>query len=158
MTETTRYLVIRDTREQQGWDFPKRDRCLGTDERFLKTGDYSVDGYESVFVVERKRNTSELAQNIIDDRFERELQRMEEFRFGFVVCEFNLEDIVRYPRNSGIPSSKWKDLRITPQFMMKRVHELQLRYKAHWQFVGQYGREYCSSLFKRILEVQCPTN
>jgi hypothetical protein len=146
------YLVLRDTREQQGWEFPAKAPCLGTELATLKTGDYTLKGYEGVFVVERKFSTGEIAQNIVQDRFERELQRLEEFRFPFLVCEFTLADIISFPANSGIPKFKWRSLRITPQFLMKRLNEFQLRYKTRLTFAGIHGREFVSSLFKRITE------
>ena len=150
--EVRPYLVLRDTREQRGWDFPEKHPCLGTEEATLKTGDYTLKGYESIFVVERKFSTGEIAQNIVQNRFERELERLEEFRFPFLVCEFTLADIISFPVNSGIPKSKWQSLRITPQFLMKRLNEFQIRYRTRIIFAGIHGREFVSSLLKRITE------
>lgn len=147
-----RYTVIRDTREQHGWTFPESDRCAGTVVDTLKTGDYSLRGYEGVFVIERKGCPAEFAKNLLERRFEAELERLEAFALPFIFLEFEVEDIVSFPENSGIPVSRWKDVRITPQLFMKRFWEVQLRYRTRVLTVGVRGREAASSLFKRVLE------
>jgi len=147
------YEVIRDTREQEGWVFPASDPCLGTVVGTLKTGDYTLKGYEDVFVIERKGSTGEFAANIVQSRFERELERLKGFRYAFVVLEFTISDIVSFPYNSGIPKDKWRSLRISPQFLMKRINDFQVQYpNVHFVFAGSHGREFASSLFKRIAE------
>jgi hypothetical protein len=35
------YMVIRDTREQDGWEFTPSQNCAGTMDATLKTGDYT---------------------------------------------------------------------------------------------------------------------
>src|SRR5688572_9057132 len=59
------YTVIRDTREQKGWIFEANAYCEGTVIETMKTGDYTLRGLEDRFVVERKRNVAEFAQNIL---------------------------------------------------------------------------------------------
>ena len=80
--------VIRDTREQKtgnGWWFPESSLCAGTVVQTLKSGDYTLEGFEETFVIERKSGTAEIAQNINEGRFVRELERLEEFRFPFLL-------------------------------------------------------------------------
>ena len=48
------YTVIKDTREQRGWIFNKSDRCDGMRVETLKTGDYTLGGFEEMVCVERK--------------------------------------------------------------------------------------------------------
>ena len=152
MSQQIKYTVARDTREQLGWTFPVSDQCLGTVNATLKSGDYTLEGYEEIFAIERKRSSGEFAQNVVQKRFEKELKRLESLEHSFVVLEFNLEDIITYPKNSGIPIKIWNRLQLTPQFFLKRLHELQIEYKTEFIFAGNYGREFCSSLFKRMVE------
>lgn len=150
------YKVIRDTREQaegNGWWFEAGDRCLGTVSAKLDTGDYSLEGLEDILCIERKASTGEFAKNIIESRFERELERMETFKYPFIILEFTIADILTFPRNSGIPPYKWKDLQITSQFMMKRFIEFQMQYKTKIITTGQYyGHKVAESIFKRIID------
>lgn len=154
------YRVLKDTREQEGWDFAAGAHCLGTSPATLKTGDYTLAGYEDVLSVERKRSTGELAGNVLEARFERELERLDDFKYPFLVLEFDLADVASFPANSGIPRPRWKHLRVTPRFLMARLNEYQVNHKVRILFVGRHGREFCSSLFKRVTEAEkrpCPS-
>lgn len=147
-----KYVVLKDRREQLGWDFKPGSSCAGTELATLKTGDYTLRGYESVFAIERKMSTGELSQNITEARFEAELERLEGFAHPFVVCEFTMEDLCSFPNNSGIPKSRWRFLRITPQFLLKRFLDFQMKYKTKFILAGHRGEEVARSLFKRIVE------
>ena len=96
-----KYQVIRDTREQNGWDFTAGNSCEGTLVEGLKTGDYSIKGYEHLLSIERKGCIAELASNLVEDRFERELERMESFKYSFLILEFSRKSLL-----SGIVSSE----------------------------------------------------
>lgn len=146
------YTVIRDTREQTGWHFPQAGLCAGTLVKGLKTGDYSLVGLENKFAIERKRNTGEIAMNITQSRFERELERLREFEWPFLIFEFSYDDIVRFPLNSGIPRSKWKTLRISAKFLEKRITEIQVKHHLPIIFAGNHARAAAEALFKRVAE------
>lgn len=151
---TAEYEVIRDTREKenQGWIFPAKSPCKGTVIQKLATADYTLKGFENALAIERKATTSEIATNLTQDRFDRELERLQEFKYAFIVCEFMLEDVIKFPLNSGVPEKLQSRIRVTPQFILKRLNEIQIKYGIHLIFAGRYGREFCSSLFKRIIE------
>lgn len=150
------YEVIRDTREQKGWQFDAEEFssaiCLGTRVDTMKTGDYTLVGYESVFCVERKGSVAEIARNLIDGAFERELKRMEAFEHRIIVCEFELEDVRRFPLGSGIPQTQQKLLQLTPQFLFKRLNEIIIQHKVPIAFAGKFGKDFTSSYFKRVIE------
>ena len=145
-----KYNVIRDTREQQGWIFEATPYCTGTTIKTMKTGDYTLEGLENFFCVERKKNVSEFAKNILEARFERELVRLEVYPHAYIVCEFSLEDIMKWPLNSGIPKHKLPYVKITKQFILKRFLDIQTQYKVKFIMAGPYGKEVMSSLFKRV--------
>lgn len=150
-----KYQVKRDTREQEehGWMFPESDTCLGTLTETLATADYTLAGYEKLFVIERKGSPAEFCQNIVQDRFDRELKRLEEFTHPFIICEFDMWHIQNFPKKSGIPERLWPKLRITPQYFLLRFWEIQLQYKVRIILAGaDGGRNAASSLFKRIIK------
>lgn len=149
-----KYRVLRDSREKecQGWWFPESDRCLGTIVTTMKTGDYTIEGLEDILVIERKRNTAEFSQNITEKRFDRELERMEQFKYGFMVLEFSMHDIMNFPKNSGIPEHKWKDLQITNKYMLRRFTEYQTQYKSKIILADYYGASVAESIFKRVVD------
>lgn len=69
--------IIRDTREKKPYGFG--DYNVSTTDEPLKTGDYTVEGFEGAFVVERKTK-SDFLQSITHerDRFEAEFERASE--------------------------------------------------------------------------------
>lgn len=151
-----KYTVIRDSREQQGWFFSASKSCEGMTEKALPTGDYTLVGYELLLTIERKGSTGEFARNLLDKRFERELLRMERFKFAYVILEFNMADLMNFPKGSGIPVSKWPQIKTTPYFLLMKFLQLQLDHpNVQVIFAGNYGKDVASSIFKRVIE-RCP--
>lgn len=153
MEKAEKYIVIRDTREQEdcGWQFEENELCAGTERNMLKTGDYSLKGYEAIFIVERKKSTAEFAHNVCEKRFEDELGRLNTIENAFVVCEFEFADLVLFPMNSSIPRHKWLNLKLTSQFLIKRLNDLQLKYpNIKFIFAGRFAQVFMEDLFKRI--------
>ena len=70
------YLVYRDTREKDGWEFTQSGYCAGTQEQTIKTGDYTLYGYENHICIERKGNVSELATNITLPAYKRKYMKV----------------------------------------------------------------------------------
>lgn len=151
MGTVNKFTVIRDTQEQKGWQFKKSKFCTGTIQQKLPTGDYTLQGYEDVFIIERKGTTAEVAKNINEARFERELERLEQFQYPFMLLEFNMEDVISFPKNSGIPFYLWKKLRVTSSFLLRKLLEYQFLYKTRIIFCGNEGPEVAKSIFKRII-------
>jgi hypothetical protein len=146
------YVVLRDTREQQGWDFPLSANCTGVQDATLETGDYTLAGYEKVLCIERKGSCGEFARNLLENRFEKELQRMEAFPHSFIILEFTMAEILSFPKGSGIPPYLWKSLKTSPYFLLKRFIELQFKYKTKIILAGKHGKDVASSVFKRMVE------
>ena len=145
-----RYEVIRDTREQSGWTFAEDNDCTGTVIDTLKTGDYSLRGLENLFTIERKGKCQEFAQNILEDRFEREFERMESFPCSFLFLEFTMKDIMNYPHNQGIPLYLIKKIQVRPEFILSKLLDYNIKYKTKTFLVGQNGKEVAKSLFRKM--------
>ena len=93
-----------DTREQTPWLFEgitKRiDKenvpvVIPTDVVTLKTGDYSIVGFEDRICIERK-SAKDLIQTVAHsrDRFERELRRMQAMEFSAVIVEEEWREVL----------------------------------------------------------------
>lgn len=150
-----KYHVLKDSREQEGgtgWSFSETANCSGMTVQKLDTGDYTISGYEGIFVIERKGCLSEWARNINEKRFDRELERLEEFQYPYIFLEFTIEDILNWPKNCNIPKDKQKEIRINNFFILKKTNEIMVKYKTKIVFTGPYGREVAASLFKRVME------
>lgn len=147
-----KYKVIQDTREQTPWHFAASVCCFGTEVGTLSTGDYTLEGYEEIFVIERKGNISEWAKNIIDPRFVRELERLKDFVHSFVILEFDMADLMNYPYSSNIPKYLWKSVKVRPDLILKKTLEFQCKYPTQIIFAGKHGKKVASSIFKRMVE------
>jgi len=141
-------IVLRDTseRDKKGWFFENMKSAN------LFTGDYTIEGYEKIVIIERKGNISEFAHNIWEQRFENELQRMDTFKYSFLILEFDLSDVMFFPESSQIPKRKWKDLKTTAKSILKRICEIECKYKTKVIFAGKFGQNIAESIFKRVME------
>jgi len=151
------YYVIVDTREKLPYTFQPNDYCEGFIKRKLELGDYSLEKYEEILVVERKRTTAELAINVFEDRFDRELEKISKVKYGFVLCEFSLTDILEFPVGSGIPTSRWDTLKVKPALLLKRVVEYMTQYHSNFIFCDNAlnAQKILNSIFKRVCEIEC---
>ena len=76
-------IILRDTREKQGWDFEEQEITIADCK--LDTGDYTVKGIENELVIERKAGVAEFARNITSPAFKREIRRMAKFPYAFII-------------------------------------------------------------------------
>lgn len=137
------YTIIIDTREQLPFSF-----STATVRQKLDSADYAILGYEERFVIERKRNTQEIAQNVIQDRFYAELERLEQIENPFIICEFDLIDVMNYPKSSGMPPRYWANSKLSADFLLKRLLEIQRDYKTKWIFGSIWANKIADRLIK----------
>jgi len=152
------YVVVRDTREKdkQGWIWNKSKYCAGTVTRKLDTGDYTIemDGVcmSSYVTIERKGSISEWAKNVTEARFERELERLDDIQYAWILLEFNMTDVLNYPVGSGIPKCKWRYLKFRGSFILKKMTEMIRDHRVKIILCGANGKEVASNIFKRVVE------
>lgn len=73
--------------------------------RHLKTGDFTVDGYEDLLMLERKDSIDELAGNFTKGRpqFERLFQRAQKHLIRRLIVKGSLSDIFDHNYRSNLP-------------------------------------------------------
>lgn len=151
------FTVIKDTREQDGYFFGPFNTCAGMIEHKLDTGDYTIEGLEDKICVERKGCVEELAVNLGQKKhaFLDEIERMKPFPHKFLVLEFSLEDLLRFPDETRIPVKNKASLKITGKYMIKCLMEFALYNNIQILFCGNKHNAFLavSSLFKRINEM-----
>lgn len=141
-------IVLVDTKEQMPWHFE------GAKNQSLKTGDYTLEGFENILCIERKRNTGEFAKNICEARFVRELERMIPFKYSFIICEFDIHDVMSFPHNSGIPKKVWHKLRTKSQFLFGRINDFRIQYGVQIILAGAYARDTAFDIMKRVYKYE----
>jgi ERCC4-type nuclease len=151
------FTVIKDTREQDGYFFSAFNTCAGMIEQKLDTGDYTIQGFEDKICIERKGCVEELAVNLGQKKhaFLNEIERMIVFPHKFLVLEFSLEDLVKFPDETRIPIKNKASLKITGKYMLKCLFEFQLYNDIHILFCGNKYNAFLavSSILKRINEM-----
>ncbi len=98
------FTIIVDSREQKPYSFT--GYTCNVKRSGLKTGDYSIEGYESVICVERK-SKEDLYSSLGNSRkrFEAEFQRMSEYEYRALVVEATLQDLMIPPNYSAMTSN-----------------------------------------------------
>ena len=143
--------IICDTREKIPWTFTS-NKIESVEVKKLDTGDYSLENFEDLFCIERKKSTSELFKNIIEKRFEKEMIRMSELSYKFLILEFTFEDVLNYPRGSGIPPKKWRYTKIHPNFVIKKLAEYSVQHGISIIYAGNTANaiQIATSLMKEV--------
>ena len=127
-------IIIKDSREQKPFDFSFYEDVEGECIQALKTGDYTLFGYEDKITIDRKQSVDEIAHNVFEQRFERECQRMENFEEAYILCEFSVGDLTEYVKNSKNPNRK-----LTANSIFYRINQLEDIYKV--KFIFSQNRE-----------------
>jgi hypothetical protein len=132
MIDFSDFNVIIDTREQHPWEFETIEKTIAK----LDTGDYSLKGFEDLFCIERKASVSEFANNITEKRYVDVVERLSKVKYSFLLLEFDLYDLLRYPEGSNVPQRIRDKIRITPKFLLKKINELQIMHNIKVIFCG----------------------
>ena len=151
------FTVLIDTREQSPYAFQhfKADACYKTNSGVsrdlyipktvstIRTGDYSIPGYESEVCIERKSLT-DLYGTLGGgrERFERELERMSKIRVAHVVIEASWIAILQSPPERS---------KLNPKSVFRSINAWEQEFPTiHWQFMD--ARTLAEHKTFRILE------
>lgn len=123
------FNILIDSREKHPYSFfNKFGDLIEPQVRKLDTGDYTLAELENILCIERKESVTELAGNVVQKRFVRELERMRQYKYKFVIMEFSLEDIKGYPHNLTLPPRIKKKIRLNGNFILARICQWSLEY------------------------------
>jgi len=139
----TPFIVVIDKQEKHPWTFQgiksdadqqERPFVVRTVTRHLVTADYTVDGLEDLIRIERKSHEdlwNTLAPEDEYERFQRELDRMRDYRNALVVVEASWQRILTPP-----PLRKTK-----PKSIARKIQSLMLRFP-HVQWITAFDRRF----------------
>lgn len=150
--------IIKDTREKHGWGFDMFDDVESVTIDTLWPGDYTLKGFEDIFVIERKANTGELSMNLGQKKkqFQKELEAMSKLKYKYILCEFPLSDFEIFPKNSGIPKRFWRRLRIQGIYMQSTLFTWAERYEIELHFCGSHfdACQKAIEIFQEVVEYE----
>lgn len=148
------FIVVVDTKEKQPWSFSSPS-ILGVEYRHLKTGDYSVVDLEDVLCIERKKNASELAQNIHQTRFHAELERMQSIKYRYLLLESSIQKVIDYPRLEDLPQSVLSKIRVSGAYLLRCLNRIQVKYGINIIYCGNaYNAAWvATNLMREVVDI-----
>jgi SHS2 domain-containing protein len=131
-------IILQDTKEKLPWSFARYDYCDEQKPTHLEEGDYTIEEYPDLVVIERKHSVAELASNLGLKyvQFVNEMERLKKYRFRYVVCEFSESEVINYPHTSKLPRAVKAKIKMSGKFLMKRIRELTDKYDIRFIFCG----------------------
>lgn len=124
-------IILCDRREKEPFNFSFFNEVTEYKKATLKTGDYTMQDYQNILCIERKKNTGEICINlgIKWKTFQKELERIKVIPYRYLVCEFLETDFNMFPEHSGIPNNKWPFLKMNKNFLKSRFYEVIDKYQ-----------------------------
>ncbi len=135
-------IILIDNREQLPYFFKGYPVEVKT--CHLKTGDYSIEGYEAKITVERKsKQDLYMSLGRERDRFEAEFQRLREFEYAALVIESSLSGLLVPPARS----------QMNPKSIIQSLISWSIRYEVYVFFSDNRTYSECLiySLFEKYL-------
>ncbi len=116
--------ILCDTREQLSYTF-KKYPCR-VERKALKTGDYSVLGFEKNGITIERKSLQDLYQSFGQgrERFEREWIRMQDFNYAAIIIESTLEGILTPPEYT----------QMLPKVIIQSLISWSVKYNVHVLF------------------------
>jgi ERCC4-type nuclease len=143
-----KFTIIRDSREKTGcgWKFKASANCDGMVIKKLDTGDYSLEGYEDLVMIERK-TIPDLWGSLGQwrTRFMKEMDRALEFPVRYLIIEGTLSDI-----NKGFRYSK-----LSSEYILASLISLEVKYGIHVVFTNKrkdIARAYVRKLLAKLFQ------
>jgi len=148
------FVVIVDTKEKKPWELVS-ERVLGREFKSLKTGDYTIEGLEDKICIDRKGSVNEVAGNIHQPRFKRELERIREFPHAFLILEASAQDVLDYPEGSNLPPAILKKIRVNGNYLMTCLNKMQIKYGFNIIYAGnrENAQRIAINLMEHVLEL-----
>jgi len=149
-------IIVQDTREKEPWHLTSFAEVKQQIVETVSAGDYVIKDKEHLITIDRKKKPAELANNLgmYKDRFERELERMREYKHRYVLCEFPYEKLVMFPKGSGLPVRVQRKVRAKGKFLVKQVERMSEEYEVEFIFCAnrEEAQEKAIELFKEALK------
>lgn len=147
-------LVI-DTREKKGWFGDGDDDFAEIKYEKLDTGDYSIQGLESVLCIERKKNVDELLLNFMNNksRIYAEIDRMQTYKYKFLIIEENLEDVLNPLKYYVNKARKFRGREtVPPAIVIANLITLMVEHNINVIFAGDKGQSIAKRIMLKVYE------
>ena len=143
--------IVIDTREQLPLDFRRSKVVEDVLYQTLKTGDYSIEGYECAIAIERK-SPSDLFSTLGKGhkRFKKELERAQELDYFAILVERPFTEIL----NKDFEGSQYTQMR--GDVIIKILYTIKFSYGIDVIFCN--GRQEASSIIRNLFAAYVKNN
>src|SRR5690606_144383 len=135
-----KFTIVCDSREKPNhrWNLEQfNDDCFDqivVDK--LDTGDYTIGQLRNLMAIERKKSPSEVAGNISEKRFADCINRMAKLKYKFIILEFSIDDVLKYPVGSNIPRRVWSKIKVGSSHILGFLTHLSVKHGIHVIWAG----------------------
>jgi len=143
--------IICDTREKPTHRFLFKDYDVNVEIAKIDVGDYKEKEIDNV-CIEKKESIEELFRNLTnkDDkiRFNKELLKMNNFDYSYLILCFDLHDVLK-----GTKYSK-----ISPNYVISMLTEIQIKYGIYVYFAGKDAEYLVYRILKKHKDLEKGNN
>jgi len=132
------FVVLVDDREKKAWDLPYK-----IEKKRLKTGDYTVKGFEKVIAIEKKSGLVELLNDLANGyrpTFVRFLERLSKYPVKVIVVEDTLSELSISRALTHISKKSRGKARLTFRSIYYWTAEIATKYGIPIVFVGKRAK------------------
>ena len=129
-----------DDREKKPWDLPYK-----VERKRLKTGDYSLVGFENVIAIEKKSGLIELLNDLTADyrnTFEKFLKRLSKYPVKCIIVEDTLSELSISRALMHVRKKSGGRARLTSKSIYYWTAEIAAKYGIPIVFVGKASKAY----------------
>ncbi len=144
-------VIIADTKEKKPLWREGGHRGFRVKYKSLKTGDYTIEGLETLVTIERKASVHEIYGNFTNDRdrFMREIERMKDIRYRFIMIEEDYETVMDPKSYKFVRGRAY----YAPNVVLSSLIATTLFSNVHVVFVGKNGgRDFVRRTLKKCKE------
>lgn len=134
------FIVLMDDREKKAWDLPYK-----VERKRLKTGDYTIKGFENVIAIEKKSGLIELLNDLTADyrnTFEKFLKRLSKYPVKCIIVEDTLSELSISRALMHVRKKSGGRARLTSKSIYYWAAEIAAKYGIPIVFVGKASKAY----------------
>lgn len=143
--------ILIDSRDKRDFRYDFSIYGVEQEVKALKTGDYTLDGYEHLLTIDRKKSISELYGNFFMDysRFRKELERLSVMK-GYILCEFPYSQVIDFP----LDMPRHVKPKYNAEDIINKIVKITDKYKVEFIFCNsrEEAEQTCFNILKEFYE------
>jgi len=147
------FTIVADTRDKNlhRWTFEDINASIGHSRvkvKKLDVGDYTIEELPpNILCIERKKSYEEICSNISKndkDRFKRELEKLADFKYAYIIIETTLAEMMRGSRFTTL----------SPAFVISVLLEVEMRYSIRILMAGRNAELMAYKIMRKVWSLE----